>query len=62
MPSDAFMQGSVRTYNNETRVKVLERIRVIAEQTAIAHDCTAEVELITLYPATVNHKEQVEYV
>ena len=40
----------------------MERIRVIAESTALAHDCVAEVELNTLYPATVNHAAQTEYV
>jgi len=30
MPSEAFMQGTVRTYNIETRQKVLQKIKAIA--------------------------------
>jgi len=49
------MQGTLRTYNADVRIKVCERIKVIAESTAIAHDCEAEVDINTMYPATVNH-------
>ena len=56
------MQGTVRTYSVEARLKICERIKAIAESTAIAHDCVAEVDLQTLYPATVNHDAQTEFV
>lgn len=62
MPGECFMQGTLRTYNKDVRVKVCERIKAIAESTALAHDCEAEVDLNTLYPATVNHAAQVEHV
>jgi hippurate hydrolase len=45
MPSECFMQGTLRTYNEAVRIKVCERIREIAMSTAVAHDCEAVVDL-----------------
>lgn len=52
----------MRTYSKDVRDKVCERIKAIAESTAIAHDCEAMVDLNNMYPATVNHAEQTYFV
>lgn len=61
-PDFAELKGSIRSYDKETLAKMKERIRVIAESVAEAHECKAEVNLIDLYPAVVNHKEQTDHV
>ena len=54
-PDDAFMQGSIRSYKQEVRDKVSERIKTIATEIAKANECRAEVDIITLYPEVWNH-------
>ena len=60
MPTEAFVQGSIRTYNTETLDFVISKIKQIAESTAEAHDCRAEVEITKLYPPTYSHDTEVE--
>ena len=60
MPGEAFMQGTLRTYSAEARDIACKKIKAIAELTAQAHDCEAEVELIRYYPATINHDGPVD--
>ena len=55
-PDSAFMQGTIRSYIDKTLDQIKAKIRLIAENTAIAMGCTATVELDDMYPATVNHK------
>jgi hippurate hydrolase len=62
MPGQAFMQGTVRTYTEETRNLVSEKIKQIAEATAKAHDCEADVELINMYPPVINHATEAGHV
>jgi len=61
-PDDAFMQGTIRVYNQKTMDLVKAKIRLIAESTAEANGCRAEVDITELYPATVNHKTEVAHV
>jgi len=61
-PDSAFLQGTIRYYDMETADIVKKRIKEIAEAGAEAHQCTADVNLIDLYPPTVNHKEQADHV
>ena len=56
------MQGTIRVYNQKTMDLVKAKIRLIAENTAEANNCKAEVEINEMYPATVNHKKEVEHV
>ena len=56
------MQGSIRSYNEEVLNKIKAKIKVIAENTAIAMGCIAEVDLIDYYPTVVNHKTETEHV
>lgn len=62
MPDSAWMEGTIRSYEEEVRAKVKERVKVIAEQTALAHGCTAEVKFEDRYPATINHSTNALYV
>jgi hippurate hydrolase len=57
-PDEAFMQGTIRSYNDKTLAIIKEKIHKIAESTAKAWGCTAEVDIIDMYPATVNHKTE----
>ena len=36
------------------------KIKQIAEATAIAHDCKAEVQLDHMYPAVINHPAEAD--
>lgn len=56
------MQGTVRTYNKEVLKKVLDKIKLICESTAEAHDCKAVVDMETLYPAVINHPKEAGFV
>jgi metal-dependent amidase/aminoacylase/carboxypeptidase family protein len=40
-PDEAFMQGTIRTYNDKTLDVVKAKIRLLAENTAIAMGCVA---------------------
>ena len=50
MPGECWFEGSLRTYNDKVWSKATERIKTICEETAKAHDCTAEVKCDPLYP------------
>ena len=61
-PDDAFLQGTVRTYNLATRDLIKEKIKLIAHSTAEAFGCEAEVDLEELYPPTVNHAKEADHI
>ena len=56
------MQGTIRSYNTAALVTIKAKIKQIAENTALAMGCRAEVELIDMYPPTINHKKETEHV
>ena len=62
MPFTCSLKATLRTYNEETKKLVCEKIRKIATSVAQAHDCTAEVDIFDLYPAVVNHPAPTETV
>ena len=39
-----------------------ETVKRVAEETAKAYDCTADVNIWQLYPVTINHKLEAEHV
>eukprot|EP00347_Sterkiella_histriomuscorum_P014900 403359085 len=59
-PDHAFLQGSIRTYNDDLMAKIIEKIRHISAKSAEAYDCVAEVTLIPGYAAVINHEKQVD--
>jgi hippurate hydrolase len=61
-PDEAFMQGSIRSYNAKTYELIMSKIKNIAENTALAMGCKADVEFIDLYPPTINHAKETEHV
>ncbi|AYY13827.1 amidohydrolase [Actinobacteria bacterium YIM 96077] len=54
IPATAELRGTIRTLSEETRTNVHERLRVVADGIAAAHELSADVTVIPGYPATVN--------
>jgi amidohydrolase len=61
VPDDAFISGTVRTFEDRVTDHIEERMRRIAELTAEAHGAQAEVKFVRYYPPTVNHAEQSSF-
>lgn len=61
IPSEAVMEGTVRTMEREDRVLYEKRLQEIAEKTAQAYGAEAEVEWIAGSPATYNDKEMADF-
>ena len=53
-PQHATLRGTIRAFAPGTRLMAKERLRSIAEATADAHGCCAEVELFEAFPPTIN--------
>ncbi|HEY0815226.1 MAG TPA: M20 family metallopeptidase [Pseudonocardia sp.] len=54
IPETAFLEGTLRTLAEPTRAMLHEEIARVCMHTALAHGCTAEVEIESGYPVTVN--------
>jgi len=54
IPSEAVLEGTVRTLNKETRKSIQESVERVAKHTAEAHNATATVEYITGGPPLIN--------
>jgi metal-dependent amidase/aminoacylase/carboxypeptidase family protein len=54
IPETARLEGTIRTFSEKTRTQVHEGIVRLANGIAGAYGATADVELLTLYPVTVN--------
>jgi amidohydrolase len=54
IPETAFLEGTLRTLSEAVRVRAREEIRRVCHHTALAHGCTAEVDVEPGYPVTVN--------
>ena len=61
VPNDAWIGGTVRTFTTETLDLIESRLRKIAESTAEAYDCTADVSFIRNYPPTVNSSAETQF-
>jgi len=57
-PDHAFMQGTIRCYNQEVFLKIRNKIKHIAETTAEAFNCRAEVDFNEMYPPVINHEKE----
>ena len=60
IPEEVKLEGTIRTFNREARKKVHEKIKVIAEKVAEASGATAKVDILEMYPATINHAALTE--
>jgi hippurate hydrolase len=54
IPETASLLGTVRTVSEETRTRMLDGVRQVAEGIATAHGAEATVDIIRGYPVTVN--------
>ncbi|OZM82177.1 M20 family metallopeptidase [Pseudonocardia sp. MH-G8] len=54
IPETAQLEGTLRSLSETTRAAMHEEIRRVCRHTAMAHGCTAEVEIERGYPVTVN--------
>jgi amidohydrolase len=54
IPETAFLEGTLRTLAEPTRAKLHEEIGRVCMHIALAHGCTADVEIESGYPVTVN--------
>ncbi|HVL83143.1 MAG TPA: M20 family metallopeptidase [Pseudonocardia sp.] len=57
IPETAFLEGTLRTLSEPVRGRLREEIRRVCHHTALAHGCTAEIDLEPGYPVTVNDAE-----
>ncbi|MEQ9096346.1 MAG: amidohydrolase [Phycisphaerales bacterium] len=62
IPESARLVGTIRALNDETRSLLGERFRAVAESTAAAHGCTAEIDWQPGYPVTSNDPVCAEHV
>ncbi|MGQ0574785.1 MAG: M20 metallopeptidase family protein [Pseudonocardia sp.] len=62
IPVTALMEGTLRTLSEPVRMLVREEIRRVCRHTALAHGCTAEVDIEPGYPVTVNDAGAVDRV
>lgn len=60
IPDQVTLNGTVRTLKAETQQMAMERLRTIAERTAEAHGCTAELDYEIGYPVTLNDARTAE--
>jgi len=58
IPASAFLEGTIRTFDEDVRAKVKNAVSRVAHGTSQAHGCTCSCEVIAGYPVTVNDDEQ----
>lgn len=61
IPPSAFLQGTVRTLDPQTRDLIELRMREFVEATARSHGATARLDFERDYPVTVNHAQQTRF-
>src|SRR5690606_11599080 len=61
VPDTATIQGTVRTFTNETIDLVERRMHEIASHTAQAFGCAADVRFVRSYPPTINHEKETAF-
>lgn len=54
IPSTANLQGTIRTFNPDTRQMVLNRFRHIVENTADTYGCQVAIDLQSITPSVIN--------
>jgi amidohydrolase len=54
IPETAYLEGTLRSLSEATRVAMYEEIRRVCRHIAMANGCTADVEIEPGYPVTVN--------
>ncbi|MDQ6795512.1 MAG: M20 family metallopeptidase [Chloroflexota bacterium] len=62
IPESAFLQGTMRTVSEETRVAVRGYVRQVVAGISDAHDLTADIQIEPGYPVTVNDPDFTDIV
>lgn len=62
LPSEVKLTGTVRTFDPVVQDKIEAALRELVDGTARAAGCTAEVEYVRYYPATINNPECAQHV
>src|SRR5215475_10919585 len=62
IPDTASLLGTIRTVSEDTRERVLDGVRRVAEGIAAAHGAEVDVQLIRGYPVTVNNPDFAGFV
>jgi hippurate hydrolase len=57
IPETALLEGTLRTLSEPVRAQLHEEVRQVCRHTALAHGCSAAVEIEPGYPVTVNDEE-----
>lgn len=60
IPETAVLEGTLRTLSESVRRQMQEEVNRVCTHTALAHGCTAEVEIRPGYPVTVNDAQATE--
>ncbi|RZV42599.1 MAG: amidohydrolase [Acidimicrobiales bacterium] len=60
IPPSAFLEGTIRTFDEDVRSTIHSGIERVATNTAGAHRCSCSTEIIPGYPVTINNQEQAE--
>lgn len=61
IPEVAEIEGTIRATSEQTRAKVHDGIRRVAEGIAAAHGCDCTVEVVSGYPVTINDDEFADF-
>ncbi len=61
IPAKGLLAGTVRTYDEALRRRIADDVRRIAEASAAAHGCTAEVAYEFGYPPSVNDADEAAF-
>ena len=61
IPAEAYINGTVRSYEDEVRDMVERRVREIAEGTAAAYGVTARIDYVRDYPSMINDAAKVAF-
>ena len=62
IPPSAFLEGTIRAHDEETRATLQANIARVAEGTAAAHGCTCTTKIRSGYPVTINDDGQAQLV
>ncbi len=60
IPPDAFMEGTIRSLDEQTRLNLHAGLDRVATNTAAAHGCTCSVDIVPGYPVTINNDAEAK--
>ena len=58
IPDEAYIGGTLRTTNKNERNSLLKKIKKMAEETALSHNCKINFKINPGYPPTINNEEK----